>query len=242
MSKQSQLHRIVGHRGACGYAPENTLASMDKAKQLNVTMVEFDVRMLTDRELIILHDDSLERTSNGYGALRHHTLSSIRSLDAGSWFGQEFTGEKIPRLAELLHKLSELNLEFIIELKADEEQKSLYVESVLATIDELWDGPSPIYFSDNMEILSLLNEIRSQAITGVVIDHWDDRYFSLARKHDIDIFVIDYREISHDIVTEIKALDKQIACYTVNDEAVMTELWEMGVECVISDELFGYAG
>ena len=94
--------RIFGHRGAMGYAPENTLASFRKAVELGVEAIELDVHLTADDELVVLHDPCLERTTSGRGQVHALTLEEIRALDAGAHFGPEFAGERVPTLGEVL--------------------------------------------------------------------------------------------------------------------------------------------
>src|SRR3954465_12682255 len=97
---------ICGHRGASGHAPENTLVAFKRARELGATWIEFDVQLSADGVPIILHDDTLERTSDLGKPLRptELTLAELKSLDAGSWFGPEFVGERIPTLDEVLEE------------------------------------------------------------------------------------------------------------------------------------------
>lgn len=93
---------IVAHRGANHLAPENTMAATYKCIELGVDYVEIDVRSSRDGVLYILHDATLDRTTNGTGAIRDHDSDSIDRLDAGAWFGPEFKGERVPRLVPFL--------------------------------------------------------------------------------------------------------------------------------------------
>ena len=92
----------IGHRGAAGYCPENTFASFHKALQLGVDFIEMDVQMTKDGQLVVIHDPTVNRTTNGKGKVKDFTLKEIQALDAGSWFDPKFTGEKIPSLSEFL--------------------------------------------------------------------------------------------------------------------------------------------
>ncbi len=93
---------IVCHRGACRHAPENTFASLEKAIELGADVVELDVRPSKDGVLYVLHDETLERTTNGSGRLSDFSSAELDRLDAGSWFASEFAGERIPRLDSFL--------------------------------------------------------------------------------------------------------------------------------------------
>src|SRR5207247_1736958 len=93
---------IVGHRGAMGYAPENTFASYERAVALGVDAVECDVHLSADGVPVVIHDHTLDRTTDGRGPVRDHTLEQLKRLDAGAWRGAEFAGQRLPTLDELL--------------------------------------------------------------------------------------------------------------------------------------------
>src|SRR2546428_12095181 len=93
--------RVVGHRGAGARAPETTIASLARGMRDGADEVEFDVQRTKDGVAVLLHDETLDRTTSGRGPLRDRTLSEIRVLDAGSWFAPEFSGERLPSLADV---------------------------------------------------------------------------------------------------------------------------------------------
>jgi glycerophosphoryl diester phosphodiesterase len=108
---------LVGaHRGASGSAPENTLAAFRRALEIGVDLVELDCQLTRDGHVVVFHDDRLERTTNGRGALRGNTLAELQACDAGAWFDVRFRGEPIPTLAEVLGLIGE-RAEVNVELK-----------------------------------------------------------------------------------------------------------------------------
>ncbi len=94
--------KIVCHRGACLQAPENTFAALEKAIDMGAEVIEFDIRTSKDDVLFVLHDETVDRTTNGTGRISDMTSFDVAQLDAGSWFGPEFAGEKVPRLTDFL--------------------------------------------------------------------------------------------------------------------------------------------
>jgi glycerophosphoryl diester phosphodiesterase len=98
--------RIGGHRGAASVAPENTLAGVYRAIELGVDYVELDVHLARDGELVVIHDEDLGRTTDGTGRVGDRTADELRALDAGRWFGPDFAGEPVPRLADVLDALA----------------------------------------------------------------------------------------------------------------------------------------
>ena len=110
---------IYAHRGSSGTHPENTLAAFREAARLPIYGVEFDVHLTKDGELVVIHDETIDRTSNGKGFVKDMTLAELRSFDFGSWFSDEFRGEPIPTLHEVLEVFSETSHHLNIELKSD---------------------------------------------------------------------------------------------------------------------------
>ena len=104
------LAPVIGHRGAAGCAPENTLASFRKAREQGAAWVEFDVMLSRDEVPVLIHDETLERTTNGRGRVNQLTAAELQSLDAGCRFGPEFVGEPIPTLEAAVAVLLELGL------------------------------------------------------------------------------------------------------------------------------------
>lgn len=108
---------IIAHRGACKLAPENTMAAFTKALELGAGGIETDVHLSADGHLVIIHDEQVDRTSNGKGLVKSMTLEQLKALDFGSWFSPAFKGERIPELDDLLQLLSNWDGLLNIELK-----------------------------------------------------------------------------------------------------------------------------
>lgn len=108
---------IFAHRGACAYAPENTLSAFERAHSLDADAIELDVQLTKDGYVVVCHDYSVNRTSNGQGWVKDYTLADIKQLDFGSWFHDDFRGEKIPTLDEVLDLTLRSALKINIEIK-----------------------------------------------------------------------------------------------------------------------------
>ncbi len=93
---------VIAHRGASSYAPENTLAAFDLAIQMGVSHIELDVHFTRDGHVVVIHDETVDRTTNGSGPVTSHALAALQGLDAGSWFGGKFAGQRIPTFEEIL--------------------------------------------------------------------------------------------------------------------------------------------
>ena len=105
---------IIAHRGASSYAPENTIAAFDLALQMGARHLELDVHLSRDDHLVVIHDDTVDRTTNGTGSVASQTLVALQALDAGAWFGDAFVGARLPTLGEVLtryHGRAHLHIE-----------------------------------------------------------------------------------------------------------------------------------
>ena len=142
-SLDTQKVEVIAHRGFSSKAPENTIAALKKASDSGVSHIEIDVQLSKDGEVILLHDSSLDRTTNGYGKVALKTLKDLKELDAGSWFSSRFKGEKIPTLKEVLEWLPQEDLTLIIEVKST--KNTFGIESKIASLvkesgksDQVW--------------------------------------------------------------------------------------------------------
>ena len=108
---------VIAHRGASGHAPENTLAAFKRAVALGATFIETDLQLTRDSRLVAMHDATVNRTTNGQGKVHDLTLMELRRLDAGSWFGSEFAGERIPTMDDILEFSKKHDVVFYLELK-----------------------------------------------------------------------------------------------------------------------------
>ncbi|MFN2746872.1 glycerophosphodiester phosphodiesterase [Bacillus sp. z60-18] len=122
---------IIAHRGASGYAPENTFAAFEKACELGADFIELDVQLTKDGRLAVIHDDRVDRTTNGAGFVRQFTMSELEKLDAGSWFSPAFKGENIPILDEVLEKYHK-KTGLLIEIKSSKTQPG--IENVIGKL------------------------------------------------------------------------------------------------------------
>lgn len=100
----TQDFMAIAHRGASSYAPENTFAAFDLAIQMGVNHIELDVHSTRDRHIVVIHDETVDRTTNGAGPVTSHTLAALKALDAGSWFDRKFSEERIPTFSEVLQR------------------------------------------------------------------------------------------------------------------------------------------
>lgn len=129
---------LIAHRGASLLAPENTLPAVKLAAARGARWIETDVRLTDDGGLVMIHDATLDRTTDGCGAVARRTLEQIRALDAGAWFAPEFVGTRVPTLAEFLICVLECDLCVQLELKENSGREEALVEAVVAELRAHW--------------------------------------------------------------------------------------------------------
>ncbi|MGQ0846726.1 MAG: glycerophosphodiester phosphodiesterase [Sporichthyaceae bacterium] len=154
---------IGGHRGGLDSAPENTLAAIRKAVELGADSVEVDVRYTADGKPVILHDDTLERTTNCSGHVANWKLTALLRCDAGTWFNQAFSDERVPTLEEVLDELDTTGLKLYLHVKLVENltQAAALVTAVAASD---MDGANVVFVADEHSRLEML------ALAGVPME------------------------------------------------------------------------
>src|SRR5215472_8991595 len=170
--------RIIGHRGAALSAPENTLAGFCMAAALEVTWVEFDVRLTRDGRCILLHDETLERTTTGRGPAAALSFEEICRFDAGGWFAPDFMGQPVPSLEETIELLGQLGLGAVVELKPAPGAEAATGEAAATLLAERWPPslPPPILSSFKPAALAAARDaaphFERALLMGRVTNNW----------------------------------------------------------------------
>jgi glycerophosphoryl diester phosphodiesterase len=234
---ENTLPPVIGHRGAAGCAPENTLAGLRKAKELNCRWVEFDVRLTADGQLILLHDERLERTTNGRGRAVLLPLAAVRRYDAGCRFDAAFKGERVPTLAEAVTVLGELGIGANIELKAARGREAETGAVAAALLCRLWSSqlPAPLVSSFLQEALAAVQARASRVARGILFHAVPRNWRVLAEELGCAAIHVDHRSLHPTLVAEIREAGYPLLAYTVNDPARAHTLFGWGVTSVFSD-------
>ena len=238
-----KLPKVIGHRGAAAYAPENTIEGIHTAADMGVEWVELDVKLTKDQVPIIFHDEILERTTNGSGLVAETTYEQIKQMEAGSWFGDSFAGIKIPTLEEALDALIERDLGFNLEIKPCPGREVETTEAALDILSQIWDDHNRLLISSfNPVCLETAQHIAGDWSRGLLLapegeeeiinPDWKD----LADHLDVKTVNLGTSITTQDIVREIIELDMRVLVYTVNDPIDARQYQAWGVECVFSDE------
>lgn len=230
---------VIGHRGACGYAPENTIESIRTAHELGAQWVELDVKLTKDGIPIIFHDEDLDRTTNGTGPVMLATLEDLRQLETGSWFGDSFAGIAIPTLEEVVEVLLELDLGLNLEIKPCPTREIETAEVALDVLSRIWDD------HDNL-LISSFSHVSLEAARGVASD-WrrgllihsetelPENWRDLCDYLDCATVNINREIATREAVESIIDFEKQVLVYTVNDPQEARRLLSWGVDAVFTD-------
>lgn len=163
----------IGHRGACGHCPENTIASFKKALEYHVDYIEIDIQMSLDGKIVVFHDSTLERTTNGKGRVQDFTYEELAKLDAGGWYGEQFKGERIPLLSTVLDEILPF-AGILIEIKYPEHYPD--IELVLAhelknRLQVSIESPKVMVQSFNITSIKKFHGLLPEVPVGILIKH-----------------------------------------------------------------------
>lgn len=226
---------VYAHRGASGYAPENTMAAFRKAAELGSHGIECDVQMTKDGKLIICHDETLERTTDGKGFIKDLCYNEIRKLDAGSRFDKSFKNEKIPELSELLKLVSDKGMLLNIEIKSGIVQYPGIEEKVIAEVENFGLLPKVILSSFNHYSLKKCKEINPSVKTGILYMEGLFEPWNYMKSLDCECAHPFYMALTAEISRELKRRGHIINVFTVNDPKTAEELAGMGVDGIITN-------
>lgn len=229
--------KVIGHRGAATYAPENTLDSIHTAADLGADWVELDVKLTKDGVPIIFHDDTLDRTTNGSGLVADKTYDEIKELDAGSWFGESFIGAKIPTLEEAVDVLIERGLGLNLEIKACPGREKETAEIALDLLSQIWDDHDKVLISSFSHVsLEVALDLAGDWKRALLLDEeWPENWLDLVEYFNVAAIALDGNKVTRDMVEDAIDTNKAILAYTVNDPIKARELQGWGVDGIFTD-------
>lgn len=228
---------LIGHRGVAGLTPENTLAGLRRAAELGLRWVEIDARVSVDGRLMVMHDATLERTTNGRGRVAATTGDAMRRLDAGAWFAPEYAGEGVPDLAAAMGSAADLGLGVNIEIKAPRGAGAATATAVLAALGRLAPSPDRVLVSSfDRPALAVFAAAASPWPLGLLLRRPPRNWRALARKLGVATINCDQRALTRRSVATLKSVGLPIIAFTVNDPARARALTRWGVDSLITDD------
>ncbi|NLL48594.1 MAG: glycerophosphodiester phosphodiesterase [Firmicutes bacterium] len=212
---------VMAHRGYSSKAPENTMPAFELALEAGSGGIELDVHLTKDGKVVVIHDPTLERTTDGEGAVANFTLAELKELDAGSWYSSEFKGVQLPTLREVLDLVKDHNVLLNVETKAAFGFERLN-EEVASLIDEysLWE--KTIISSFNHYALVHMKMLRTQARTGILYNCGLYNPWEYAKSIGASALHPHHKTILPELVQAAQANGMMVNVWTV-DEAVDIE-------------------
>ncbi|MBB3003671.1 glycerophosphoryl diester phosphodiesterase [Paraburkholderia tropica] len=235
--------RVAAHRGGGTLAPENTLAGLCVGAAFGHTMAEFDVKLSADDITFLLHDDTLDRTSNGQGAAAQLRYRQIAAFDAGSWLDARFEDEHMPTLAEAAQCCREEGLAANVEIKPCPGRDAQTGRLVAAETARLWAKPMaagalpPLLSSFSVEALIAAREAAPDVPRGLLVERVPDDWREQTAALGCVSLHASYRHLDEALVARIKEAGLFILAYTVNDLDAAQRLVRWGVDTVCTDRI-----
>ena len=239
--------RWIAHRGAGKLAPENTLAAFRLGAAHGYRMFECDAKLSADGVVFLLHDDSLERTSNGLGVASDQSWSALSQLDAGSWHSRGFSGEPLATL-ESVARYCQANACWLnIEIKPSPGIEAQTGRAVAAAARRLWQTQPhspPLLTSFKPETLQAAMLSAPELPRGMLLDTLWKGWLEVARSLECAAIVCNHALWDADLVATAHAANLRMLAYTVNDEWAAQRLLDLGLDGIITDrvDLFAPGG
>jgi len=229
---------IFAHRGSSLHAPENTLAAFDLALQHGADAIELDAKLTRDEQVIVIHDQSLDRTTDGSGQINSFSLAELKDLDAGSHFDSAFKGEKIPTLEEVFERFGNYT-HINVELTNYATSSDQLPEKVAELVSRYHLERRVLFSSFNPRSLSRIHKILPQVPIGLLAlpgwkgalaRSWMNRWIPHQALHP------EVHDVTPSLVRKIQRRQKRIFVYTVNTLDEIQTMAEMGVDGIFTDD------
>lgn len=227
---------VFGHRGARAYAPMNTIPSFELALAQGADGIELDVRLTLDGELVLMHDDTVDATTDGSGKVSDFTLAEIRALDTGAWFAESFRGTRIPTLDEVFEAVGQ-RTRINVEIKSETARGNGIEAKVAEAIRRHGLARSTIISSFNPVTLRRFRQAMPEVPIGYLYDERTPPFIPhlmIGLSHEA-------RNPHHTMINSAymgwaKGQGFRVNTWTVNDPARAVELRNLGVDCIITDQ------
>ncbi|EPD31582.1 glycerophosphodiester phosphodiesterase family protein [Gleimia europaea] len=236
---------VIAHRGMSSLAPENTMAAFVKCIDYGVSSFEFDVDVIADGSVIVIHDNRLDRTTDGKGGYYNLQFKDIRKLDAGNWFSPTYKFERIPELVSVVELLNSTGLEANLEIKPSKagfELRNALVDGIVASLAKLENPDSILVSSFDMDLLTSLKARAPQYRRACLFEpsiapimEQVDEWIKQASKVEAVAIHPCYYGLTEEAIHAMTEAGFQVNVWTVNDLERAAQLGSWGAHSVITD-------
>lgn len=229
------MTKLFGHRGYSGNYPENTMLAFQKAIEAGADGIELDVQFSKDGKLVVIHDETLDRTTTGTGRVKDHTYEELCALDASFKFAGQYGVNRIPTLCEVLHYMSDKDAVTNIELKTGVFEYEGIEEAVLECIRKNNVSDKVIISSFNHYSILRMRKLAPELKCGLLTDCWIINAGKYVHDLGIPCYHPAFRNLTPEITAEIKQYGLEINTWTVNTAEDFRELEKLGIDVVIGN-------
>lgn len=241
--------KIIAHRGLPLLAPENTMAGFNLMKEYNIDWFETDVTSTSDGELVIIHDDYLDRTSNMSGEVSQLSYNQVRGADTGFWFADKYAGEGLPTMQDIVDFVNETKINLNIELKGiTGANGNALADQLVVKLKELLDQVDPeveiIISSFNSMMLSKMHNVAPDYEYAILFEQhtlYPD-WQLIADASGAKTVHLESDKLTHSMIKEIKKRGYDVNVWTVNDHGRANELFNWGVDGIFTDKADTFTG
>lgn len=223
---------VIGHRGAAGLCPENTLAGIRKALELEADRIEIDVHQTKDKVVVVMHDKKVNRTTNGTGYIKDKNLEDIKKLSAGIKFKKEFESEKIPTLEEVINEINGKSV-LLIEIKFGDDYYSGIEKNILELIKKHGAEDWCIIQSFEDDILEKVHSLNPKIELHKLF--FSSMFYDFSNLSYITEYSVNYNFASKKLISKVHKMGKKINVWTVNKESKKKTLIDLKIDGVITD-------
>ena len=218
---------IEAHRGDSACAPENTLAAFKRARDMRASWIELDVQQTRDREIIVMHDPTVDRTTDGEGRVEDLILADLKRLDAGAWFGDAFMGESVPTLAEVADLVGDSTTRLNVEVKAAgfEPSEADRIVSVLRNAGVLG---SCVISSFSTEALLAVRSVDASICLALIGD--GEEILAGALKHAFSWIHAQFKTVDEGLVKRAHAAGITVNTWTMDEPSQYTHYRDLGLQ------------
>jgi glycerophosphoryl diester phosphodiesterase len=225
---------VLGHRGAMGHAPENTMVSFAKGLELGSDMLELDIHLSRDGELMVMHDGDVARTTDGKGHIKDMTVAEIKKLDAGIKFNERFRGERVPKLVELI-EWAKTRIPLVIEIKGDPLPAAGIEEKLIQMVRDYKMLDQVMAISFHHASVKRVKELEPKLTTGILYTGQLVDTVGAAKAALADSVRPAWSYWTRELVEQVHAAGLGASSWTVNDESLMEYLAPMGLDSIGSN-------
>jgi glycerophosphoryl diester phosphodiesterase len=225
--------QLIGHRGTRGLRPENTYCSFRHAAELGLNWIEFDVQLSKDDQWFVMHDNTIERTTNGQGKISDYSAEDLDKLQAGLWYNPPYPGEPIPTLSKTMELANQLGLYCNIEIKASNAEPKKYAKLMADFIKQ--HNINALISSFDTNCIIELRKLLPENPISYLIDYFAEHTIDIVQENNFTSINCDYKNITEGDLKLAKDHAIPVLLYTVNDPVVAKMWLNRGVAAIFTD-------